>query len=110
MRVSLPATSYASPEAVVGFYGRLLDAIRALPGVRTAGAVRSLPLASEIGDWGLSVDGYAPPPGQDAGRQRPSSSPTSSTAEALAHRRWARRYPGPSVTGEDTHVRRIDPT
>ncbi|PYR47852.1 MAG: ABC transporter permease, partial [Acidobacteria bacterium] len=63
MRVSLPSTSYASPEAVVGFYARLVDAIRGLPGVRAAGAVRSLPLASEIGDWGLTVDGYAPPPG-----------------------------------------------
>jgi predicted permease len=66
MRVSLPATSYASPEAVVGFYARLVDAIRGLPGVRAAGAVRSLPLASEIGDWSLTVDGYTPPPGTAA--------------------------------------------
>ena len=66
MRVSLPSTSYASPEAVAGFYARLVDAIRGLPGVRAAGAVRSLPLASEIGDWGLTVDGYAPPPGTAA--------------------------------------------
>jgi putative ABC transport system permease protein len=66
MRVSLPTTSYASPEAVVGFYSRLLDEVRRLPGVRSAGAVRSLPLASEIGDWGLTADGYSPPPGTSA--------------------------------------------
>jgi len=66
MRVSLPATSYATPEAVVAFYARLLDTVRTLPGVRAAGAVRSLPLASEIGDFGLTVDGYTPPPGTSA--------------------------------------------
>ena len=66
MRVSLPATSYASPEQVVVFYQRLLERVRALPGVRTAGAARLLPLGSTIGDFGLMVDGYVPPPGTDA--------------------------------------------
>jgi predicted permease len=28
------------------------------------GAARLLPLASEMGDWGLRVEGYAPPPGE----------------------------------------------
>src|SRR5207244_12678060 len=60
MRISLPAGSYPSPEAVVGFYSRLLDQIRHLPGVRAAGAVRSLPLASSIGDCGAVVVGYVP--------------------------------------------------
>jgi putative ABC transport system permease protein len=64
--VSLPSTSYASPQSVAGFYGRLVEEIRHLSGVRAAGAVRSLPLASQIGDWGLIVDGYAPPPGTHA--------------------------------------------
>jgi predicted permease len=40
--------------------------VRALPGVRAAGAVRSLPLGSTIGDWGLVVDGHVPPPGTGA--------------------------------------------
>jgi len=66
MRISLPAASHATAEAVVGFYGRLLDQVRSLPGVRAAGAVRSLPLASEIGDFWLMVDGYVPPPGTNA--------------------------------------------
>jgi putative ABC transport system permease protein len=66
MRVSLPAASYASPEQVIGFYERLIDRVRTLPGVRTAGAARLLPLGSTIGDFGLTVEGYVPPPGTGA--------------------------------------------
>ena len=66
MRVSLPAAGYASPEQVVGFYERLLERVRQLPGVKTAGAARLLPLGSTIGDFGLMVEGYVPPPGTGA--------------------------------------------
>ena len=66
LRVAVPAASYRTPEEVVSFYQRLLDRLRQLPGVRTAGAVRSLPLASTIGDFGLRIEGYVPPPGTSA--------------------------------------------
>lgn len=66
MRVALPVASYAKPEEVVLFYQRLLERVRSMPGVQHAGAVRSLPLGSTIGDWGLRVDGYVPPPGTGA--------------------------------------------
>jgi putative ABC transport system permease protein len=66
MRLSLPQTSYAQPEQVVDFYRRLLDRVRQLPGVRVAGAARLLPLGSTIGDFGLAVEGYSPPPGTSA--------------------------------------------
>jgi putative ABC transport system permease protein len=66
MRISLPVASYAKPEQVVTFYQQLLDRIRQLPGVRTAGAARALPLGSTIGDFGLMVEGYVPPPGTGA--------------------------------------------
>jgi predicted permease len=66
MRVSLPASSYASPEHVVLFYQRLLDRVRQLPGVHAAGAARLLPLGSTIGDFGLMVEGYTPAPGTNA--------------------------------------------
>src|SRR6185436_8263998 len=56
MRLSLPATSYQTPEQVVDFYNRLIDRVRGIPGVRTAGAVRALPLGSTIGDFGLRVE------------------------------------------------------
>ena len=66
MRIALPQTGYSSTEHVVAFYQRLLERVRQLPGVRSAGAVRALPLGSTIGDWGLLVDGYVPPPGAGA--------------------------------------------
>jgi predicted permease len=66
MRLALPASDYRSPEEVVAFYQRLLERVRQLPGVRLAGAARSLPLGSTIGDFGLMVDGYTPPPGTGA--------------------------------------------
>ena len=66
MRVSLPAASYASPEQVVVFFQRLVDRVRELPGVTTAGAARLLPLGSMIGDYGLRIEGYTPAPGTGA--------------------------------------------
>jgi putative ABC transport system permease protein len=66
MRVALPAASYEKPEQVVLFFQQLMDRVRQLPGVRAAGAARSLPLGSTIGDFGLMVEGYQPPPGTSA--------------------------------------------
>jgi putative ABC transport system permease protein len=66
MRVALPETAYGDAEKVVGFYSRLTSELRSIPGVRAAGAARSLPLGSTIGDFGLRVDGYDPPPGTNA--------------------------------------------
>lgn len=66
MRIALPAAAYKEPAQVVNFYSRLVADLRNLPGVRAAGAVRALPLGSTIGDFGLTVDGYVPPPGTNA--------------------------------------------
>jgi predicted permease len=66
MRIALPQASYPDAAQVVGFFSRLTDELRTLPAVRAAGAARSLPLGSTIGDFGLRVDGYTPPPGTNA--------------------------------------------
>jgi putative ABC transport system permease protein len=66
MRIALPPAAYAEPAQVVDFYSRLTAELRRIPGVRQAGAARSLPLGSQIGDFGLRVDGYVPPPGTNA--------------------------------------------
>jgi putative ABC transport system permease protein len=66
LQVRPPEAKYEKPESVVAFYRALLDRVRALPGVRAAGIVRSLPLAAEIGDWGLDVEGYVETPGTHA--------------------------------------------
>jgi len=57
-RLSLPARAYPKAEDVIRFYRALLDETRALPGVRGAGLLRSLPLGESIGDWGIDVEGY----------------------------------------------------
>jgi predicted permease len=57
-RLSLPPSAYPEVPDVVHFYQSLLDATRALPGVTSAGVLRSLPLGESIGDWGVTVEGY----------------------------------------------------
>jgi putative ABC transport system permease protein len=66
VRVALPEDSYSTNERIVSFYERVTAAVRELPGVTAAGAVRSLPLASTIGDWGLDVEGFVETPGRNA--------------------------------------------
>jgi putative ABC transport system permease protein len=66
LRLSTPAASYDAPEKVVLFYQQLVERVRKLPGVQSAGAARLLPLDGQIGDYGLMVDGYSPPPGSGA--------------------------------------------
>jgi predicted permease len=63
MRISTPSTWYGDSVRVVGFWNDVQERVAALPGVDHVGAVRVLPLASEIGDWGLTVEGYTPPQG-----------------------------------------------
>jgi len=66
IRLSLPQVGYEEPEQVTQLYAGLLERVRALPGVTHAGVIRSLPLAAQIGDWGLMIEGYVPPPGTHA--------------------------------------------
>ena len=63
MRLALPTVQYDTPAKVIEFYDRLLRDVRASPGVESAGLLRLLPLATSIGDWGLTIEGYTPPPG-----------------------------------------------
>ncbi|MEP6767283.1 MAG: ABC transporter permease [Acidobacteriota bacterium] len=60
LRLRPDEVTYKSATEVVALYRTLLDRVREIPGVQTAGIVRSLPLASEIGDRGLMVEGYVP--------------------------------------------------
>ncbi|MFI5179246.1 MAG: ADOP family duplicated permease, partial [Vicinamibacterales bacterium] len=63
-RIALPARPYDTPPKVNEFFTELMTRVRALPGVKVAGIIRSLPIGSTIGDWGLRVDGYTPPAGE----------------------------------------------
>jgi len=64
MRISTPSTWYPDSVRVVAFWDELQRRVAAVPGVKHVGAVRLLPLATEMGDWGLTVEGYTPPPNQ----------------------------------------------
>jgi len=62
-RVSLPSSQYRSPQEVATFHQEFLDRLRALPGVRAAGAVSVLPVGSMSG-----INGFYPvqdPPSAD---------------------------------------------
>lgn len=64
MRLSTPAAWYPDSQRVTAFHDELRRRISALPGVSAVGLARILPLASEMGDWGLQVEGYTPPANQ----------------------------------------------
>jgi predicted permease len=64
MRISTPSLWYSDSVRVAAFWDDVQRRVAALPGVKHVGAARILPLATEMGDWGLVVDGYTPPPNQ----------------------------------------------
>ena len=64
MELALASSRYPTPESVAAFHRELQSRVEALPGVEEAGAVRILPLASEIGDSGVAVDSYQAAPGE----------------------------------------------
>jgi predicted permease len=62
-RVELPPSRYSRADEVNTYVTALTARLRQLPGVRAAGLVRVLPLAQTIGNWPVTVEGYAAPPG-----------------------------------------------
>jgi predicted permease len=57
LRLNPSATKYDTGELRVAFYEGLLDQIKALPGVNSASAVFSLPLAGGTNNWSILVEG-----------------------------------------------------
>ena len=66
MELSVPPSRYPDDARISGFFDELRHRVEALPGVQHAGAARLLPLAAPIGNWGLRIPGYTPPPGEGA--------------------------------------------
>ena len=64
VRVSASAGSYPDAASVSGFYQELMDRVREIPGVRSAGAARLLPLATTMGDSFFRPVGYQPGPNE----------------------------------------------
>ena len=61
LRVSLPDARYGAAEATTGFFDGVLDRIRALPGVISAGAASSLPLRDPGSSLVATIDGRPTP-------------------------------------------------
>jgi putative ABC transport system permease protein len=60
--IALPEKKYATIEATGSFYTRLLENIRALPGVENAAAASGLPLGNNGWQTGFAIDGQPRPP------------------------------------------------
>lgn len=58
-------TRYHDDKVLAGFYRDIDARIAHLPGVVAEGEVSALPLTGTVGWGGISVEGYAPPPGQE---------------------------------------------
>jgi putative ABC transport system permease protein len=64
-RLTLPQTRYPDSRRVIAFYQRALHEIEQLPGVRSVGATRLLPLTGTIGDWSISLEGHVAAPSEN---------------------------------------------
>jgi putative ABC transport system permease protein len=65
MELSVPPSRYATDARISGFFDELRHRVEGLPGVQHVGVARLLPLAAPIGNWGLRIPGYTPPPGEN---------------------------------------------
>ena len=65
LELVLPSAAYKSPPAATGFYDRLEQDLRTLPGVTAVGAVNCPPSAGDCSDWFYSIlDRPAPQPAE----------------------------------------------
>jgi putative ABC transport system permease protein len=65
-RLSLPEAKYGQREQRAVFYSRLLEGLRALPGVETAGSAQGIPFSGWDVQAGMTIEGHPEPSqGQD---------------------------------------------
>ena len=60
-RLSFPRNSYADPEQRLAFGDRLVERLRATPGVSAAALVSDPPLSGSVPYWAFAVEGVEPP-------------------------------------------------
>ena len=56
---------YKDEKALANFHREIEKRVANLPGVKAEGVISVLPLTGSVGWGGISVEGYAPPPGQE---------------------------------------------
>jgi putative ABC transport system permease protein len=75
LRLALTEAKYKEPHQIAGFYRDLLDKLNALPGVRSAAAVTSMPY-SEHSNWrNFTIEGRAVDPADEPNAMYQVSSP-----------------------------------
>ncbi len=69
--LTLPQATYATPVDRGGFWSRLLDKARALPGVTAVGLTSNIPFSGNVSSGSYNIVGYTPGPGEASphGRQ-----------------------------------------
>jgi len=65
LRLGASARQFQNRDEAVAFYRPFADALGAVPGVTTRGAVSSLPFTSAVGWGSIEVEGWTPEPGQE---------------------------------------------
>ena len=65
LEISLPDARYPDPQKAA-FFAQLLNRVRSLPRVESAGAIGHLPLAGAIESYAMEVEGRAPLPNEYA--------------------------------------------
>jgi predicted permease len=65
MQVSLPQNKYADQKARALFDRQMLEQLRALPGVKGAGTITSLPMSGSNQSGSFNIEGRPQPPGGD---------------------------------------------
>jgi predicted permease len=63
-RLALPAAKYDTPEKQIAFHDAVLERVRALPGVTSAGFTSTLPFGGGNSMGTYQIDGFTPPAGQ----------------------------------------------
>jgi putative ABC transport system permease protein len=61
-RVSLPASRYPGVQHIAAFQGELVERVRTLPGVESAGLTAYLPLSGADNAWSFTIEGRPPLP------------------------------------------------
>jgi putative ABC transport system permease protein len=63
-QLALPSAKYDTPEKQIAFHDQVLERVRALPGVTSAGFTSNLPFSGSNNQGSYQIDGYTLAPGQ----------------------------------------------
>jgi putative ABC transport system permease protein len=70
LRVALPPDRYQESQAITSAFSRIVENVRAIPGVQIAAAATRVPMWGMSIDFGINVEGRPPAPGMHQGHAR----------------------------------------